>query len=380
MSLIDRYLTVLYLRVVVISFTSLAGVFVVFHAFNNLDELTNYANVTGSFLSACVAYYGPYLLQLFDWTAPILAMMGLLFVLGWLRRTGELTALLAAGIGYQRIARPLLASAVIILVLGLLNREFAMPRWQEVLTLRAQDLGGDIERSLQPCFERGTGILISGKSLRLSEREIVSPAFLLHSDLGEFGRQVAAQRGQWLPAVAGQHPAGYMLSGVHEPARPATLPSAKLGDRIVIYSPSEHPWLKEDQVFVASDVEYDLLRTGGAWKRLASTAELIRRLHHPSIDYGADARVALHYRLLRPFTEFALVLMGLPLVTGRADKNLFVMAGWGLALISAYQLIRLGCLSLGEAGYLIDPIQAAWIPMLVIVPPAVVQWRQTADR
>ena len=53
-------------------------------------------------------YYGPYMLLLFDWTGAIIALIAFLFTIGWLRRTGELTAILSAGISHGRILRPMI--------------------------------------------------------------------------------------------------------------------------------------------------------------------------------------------------------------------------------------------------------------------------------
>ncbi|MEZ6089936.1 MAG: hypothetical protein R3C05_18300 [Pirellulaceae bacterium] len=48
MTRIDRYLLTIYLRTLIICFCSLAGIFVVFHAFNNMEEISSYARREGA--------------------------------------------------------------------------------------------------------------------------------------------------------------------------------------------------------------------------------------------------------------------------------------------------------------------------------------------
>ena len=78
-------------------------------------------------------YYGPYMLLLFDWTGAIIALMAFLFTVGWLRRTGELTAVLSAGISHGRIFRPMIVASLVIVIIQLVNRECVLPGYRDVL-------------------------------------------------------------------------------------------------------------------------------------------------------------------------------------------------------------------------------------------------------
>ena len=150
MTKIDRYILVLFLRTVLICFCSLAGIFIVFHAFTSMDDLVKQGQAEDGLIRVMMRYYGPYMLLLFDWTGAIIALMAFLFSIGWLRRTGELTAVLSAGISHGRIFRPILiASLAIVLIQLRQSRIGAAPlprraddevqryRWRE----RATDLG-----------------------------------------------------------------------------------------------------------------------------------------------------------------------------------------------------------------------------------------------
>ena len=75
-------------------------------------------------------------------------------------------------------------------------------------------------------------------------------------------------------------------------------------------------WLEPDQCFVASNVTFELLTKELTF---ASTAELIAGLRNPSVDFGHQARVDIHARMVRPFLDVTLLLLGLPLVMTREN-------------------------------------------------------------
>ena len=77
--LIDRYVLWTFTRIVVAAFVSFAGLYVVIDAGNNLDELYNFARSQpggkGRYFQVLADYYGPRLLDVFDQTAGLLAML-----------------------------------------------------------------------------------------------------------------------------------------------------------------------------------------------------------------------------------------------------------------------------------------------------------------
>ncbi len=95
MTRIDRYLLVIYFRVLLICFASIAGLMIIVHLFTNLTEFIEYGQQQQSIVKVLFEYYGPYTLTLFDSLSGLLALMAILFAITWINRTNELTALLA---------------------------------------------------------------------------------------------------------------------------------------------------------------------------------------------------------------------------------------------------------------------------------------------
>ena len=64
MTLIDRYLIVLFARVFLVCFLTLSGLLVIAQIFTNLDELIEYGRRRGSLPLALAEYFGPVLLTI----------------------------------------------------------------------------------------------------------------------------------------------------------------------------------------------------------------------------------------------------------------------------------------------------------------------------
>ena len=166
MTRIDRYLIVLYLRVLVICFLSLSGLLIVVHIFTNLDELIRFSEQqNASLATVLVEYYGPYLLWLFERLSGLIALLALLFVVAWLNRTHEFTAMMAAGVTKRRVVRPLLIASAVVILGAAATRELALPAFQDRLDRNPQDLTGDLPRPIKPTFDQDAVALLQGGHL-----------------------------------------------------------------------------------------------------------------------------------------------------------------------------------------------------------------------
>ena len=65
-----------------------------------------------------------------------------------------------------------------------------------------------------------------------------------------------------------------------------------------------------------------------------------------------------------------MLMLGLPLMFSRRNRNVFVSIGICLLAGIAFSIVNLTCQSLGGLG-LLRPTLAAWLPLLVFVPVAV---------
>jgi lipopolysaccharide export system permease protein len=369
MTIFDRYVLKLYVKVLAVWLLSLYGLYVVIDGINNSDEFVAYGKRhAGGILAVVAEYYGPRLLWFFDRTAGLLAMTSVAFVLTLLQRTNELTALMAAGIAPARILRPLLAASILVAILGVTNREFGLPHVRDSLSRNAQDWLGENGRKCTPRYDIRSDVLISGKATYAKDRRIAEPLFRLPPELAAWGRQIVADNAYYQSANR-DRPAGYLLSGVRQPANLEKLSSVSLGDHPVLLSPADTPGLKRDECFVVSVVTFEQLTIGGAWRQNLSSWELFTGIRGQTIEPGADVRLTLHARVVQPLLDMALVLLGIPLVLGRGSRNIFVAAGIGGGLVAGVMVVAMACHALGT-NYLLSATLAAWLPLLIFGPIA----------
>ncbi len=369
MGIIDRYVLRLYVKVLLICFASLTGLFVVIDALNNLDDLLNLGKQHGSFAVVFSEYYGARSLAFFDRTSGLMALVAATFAATSMQRSNEMCALMSAGIPKIRVVSPLLAGATVVALLAATSRELVIPKFRDGLTRDASSmLAGGIE-DLTPRYDRLTDIRLGGKQIDRSQRRIIEPAFRLPQHVHGYGVQLTAREACYHDAQD-DRPGGYLLRGVIQPAHLKKIDSLVIEDQPVILSPRDTPWLEPDQCFVISKVRFEDLAASSLWQTFSPTTELIARLRNPSLDFSADVRVAVHARLVQPMLDITLLMLGLPVVLSRESRNVFFSAGLCVLIVAFFFLVVLICHGLGNS-YLITPALAAWAPLLIFSPLAV---------
>ena len=370
MKIIDRYLLRQFLQTFLICFCSLMGLYIVFDAFTNLEEFLRCKETGGGLLTLMGTFYAFQSILLFNRTAGLLTLVAAMFSVSWLQRHNEMTALMAAGISRIRIVLPIIVAGIVISLLSMANRELIIPRFREQLSRRPQDLVGDVGQDLQPLYDNRTDILIRGKQTFGDQSRIERPNFLLPRLLRDYGKQLVAGNAYYKPPE-GDRPGGYLLVGLRQPKNLAQMPSLELDGRRVVITPRDEPqWIKPGQCFVVSDVNFDQLTGGRTFREFSSTPELIAGLQNRSLDFGADVRVAIHSRITTPLMDVTLLFLGLPLIVARESRNVFLAIGMCMGVVTVFLLVVIGCQQLGSL-YLLDPALAAWVPLILFVPPAV---------
>ena len=369
MTILDRYILRQFVQIFLICFLSLGGLYVVIDGFQHLDSFSTYASEHGSLMGAIAEYYAYQSFDLFDRTSGILAMIAAMFTVTWLQRHNEMTAMMAAGISKLRSIRPILLAAIAVSVLGMLNRELVIPQVRDELTRDTKDLGGSEQRDLEPRFDGQTEIVLGGDKSVAKERRIVKPTFVLPDTLSKYGKQLVAENGYFLDPNA-DHPSGYLLDKVSVPGNINKVSSLRIDGHAIVVTHKDAPWLKPGQAFVVSQVPFELLANGSSWRRYASIGEMVRELNEPSTEPGTDLRVAVHTRILQPFIDSTMLMLGLPLMFSRRNRNVFVSIGICLLAGISFSLVTLVCQSLGGLG-LLRPTLAAWLPLMLFVPVAV---------
>jgi len=372
MHIIDRYLLRQFMQNLLICFFSLMGLFVVIDAFTHLGEFLDCGRESGGIAAFMIRYYAYQSLGFFDLTASMLALMSAMFTISWIQRHNEMTALMAAGVGTGRIVAPVILAAIAVVLVAAANREFAIPKYRDELARRPGDLVGHRLRRFEPRRDNQTDILLSGENSIAKDRQIVKPEFSMPAWLREYGKQLTADNAYYLPRE-GERPAGYLLENVREPKNLDAKPSLFSGGQPILVTYRDAPdWLKTNQCFLVSNLDFDQLTGSSATRDHSSVLQLIERLHNPSQDFGSKLRVLIHMRIVHPLIDITLLFLGLPLIITRESRNVFIAMGLCTAVTTAFMGVVLAMQWLGDnAVYGVNPALAAWAPLIVFVPIAV---------
>lgn len=369
--IIDRYITRAMAHSFVIVFISLAGLYFVFDAFTNIEEFLVHAAEAGGLARVLAAYYGCRMLWFFDATSPVVSMAAAMFAMSWLERHNELTALLAAGVTRWRIARPVLLLAAVVSIAALMNRELCLPQVREAFSRNAQNLRGDRPQPFDARYDHATEILFRGRAAVVDARRIDGPSLLMPPQLGDYGTQIDAGSAVWRPADA-DHPAGWLLTGVTEPADIDRLEPLVAGGRTVIQTRATAAWLEPRQCFVASDVAFEQMIGSTNWSQYSATPDLLRAIRNRSLGVGGDVPLRVHSRFVAPLLDMTLVLLGVPLVLGPVRRGVFIAVGLCVGTTVLFFIVVLGAQALAMQD-ICSPSLGAWLPLLVLAPLAA--WR-----
>ena len=372
MTKIDRYLLFLYSRVFVICFLTLSGLLIVVQVFTNLDEMIAYGKFRGSFIRGLAEYFSPYMLSIYDRMCGVLTLLATMFVVAWLYRTHEMTALLAAGISKGRIIRPIVILSAVLILLAAVSREVLIPKYASMLSKTPQELLGESIRPIRPTEDVEMGLLIAGRNLQPANVTIIQPIFKFLGPAAQVTRQITGFSAKFLIADE-THPQGYLVT---EPkgAEPLAGKNSVVNDQgVFLLLPVDTPWLKPNECFIPSKLEFDVLR-GGAARQFAATSDLIWRMQNQTHYYGADLKVAVHTRFIQPLLDFTQLLIGIPLILSNRNRNLVGMILTCMISFAAFFGISIGLHTLGSSETLLSPATAAWAPLLIFGPIA---WAQS---
>lgn len=375
MTIVDRYLFLLFLKTFLVCFLSFTGLYIVIHLFSNLDELVEISKTMG-WPQLFKEFYVPRIAVLYDKTAGVMTLVAAIFSVSLLQRRREMTAIEAAGITKSRIMRPIFLTALVIIGLTVVNRELIIPRMKEQLVRTPQTMrdAGQVEIVIQE--DLSTGVVLRGDQLFIAEGRITEPVIQL--PVLE-GIKVPRINGKWavLEPASGVHPPGIRIHDLERPEIFESVGSLKSeSGETVLYSPADQDWLGPSECFVACNFNVEQMAFGESLAQFQSTRELVAMLHRPQKWFSHRKQVAVHSRILLPVLDFTLLLLGLPLVIGNIERNVFVSAGVCFWIVAAVQLTTTACHFLGSSNVIQPAALAAWIPVLVFVPFAVIAMRR----
>ena len=376
MTILDRYLLFTFLRIFVVCFLSFAGLYVVIHLFSNLDELAALSEES-SWGELMWAFYSPRMAELFDKTAPIMALVSGIFSVHLMQRNNEMTAIEAGGITKFRALRWVLLAGVVIVGLTVANREYLIPKLKDRLVRTPQNWHdrGTVNMSIHE--DAATGLKIRGNEFLIGENKITEAEVQIPSSVSTELFSIRSQFATLEPANE-YHPAGLYLHQLIKPTSLEDVDSVFVDSQPLIFTPKNHAWLLPRQCFIAVKLSPDEIAYGKQLASYQTTSEMIEGLKKPRTWFGSGANneVAVHARILKPLLDLTLIFVGLPLIISSGERNIFVSSGLGFLVVGGVFLTSIACQTLGSY-HLIEPAAlAAWLPLIIFVPVAALSMRK----
>ena len=231
MQIIDRYLIRQFVRVFVMTFVSLLGVFIIGEFVTNFSEFMDFVIRRRVMDKRCwptTALDSPCSSSWQDTSWPCFAAV---LAVSWMQRNNELTALQAAGISRWRIVKPLIIATAIVAVLGIFNREYAIPAVRDLLVNDIRDLVRKRSEALTPHYDNRTNILFDGDSVSAVTGRIENPHLRLPFAWHPLGFNLRAGQATYQPPT-NDRPPGYLLTDVEPPVDQATSVISDRGARL----------------------------------------------------------------------------------------------------------------------------------------------------
>jgi lipopolysaccharide export system permease protein len=365
MKLIDRWLLLSFLQAWLVCFSSLLSLYVVIDLFGKLDEFLDIAQDNwGQLLVNTGIYYGYQVVLIFDRLNGVIMLLAAMFTVTWMQRNNELTPLLTSGIRLQRVLRPVWMGTLIMLTLGVLNRELLMPIVVERLSHSSVDPQQHQVKSVAGAYEPN-GILIEGRYAVARDQKVGGFTCTVPVRFAGSLVHLQATEAIYLPPGHGPQSGGWLLLNT----RPRELPS---------WPQTPFTTIDSGKIFLKTElVDFERLTRHRNWAQSASTAQLHEELREEGTSRLGLVAVQWHLRLTSPLLALLLVGMGLALLLRDANRHMYVNAGFSLGLAAllyaSFYLSRF----LGESGFL-TPAMAAWLPLLIFGP--ITFWLQSGMR
>lgn len=369
MKIIDKYIFKKFITVFFSCYTSLVGIYVILDLSSKFGDFFSSGSPLVKVLMGLPAFYFINSFVLFDLFFPFLILVAAITTISVMRYNNEIIALLALGVSPGRTLVPVLIGSVLLSSFFTVVREVYMPKQLTRISQKPVDFIKhtdvfDVCRS----FDNKSQISIDGEKILFSKALIIRPSILLRKNLNLYGNRLCACQGIYEESN-GERPSGWLLKGVTFPSELLTKNSLFMPDleQRIIFSPFDTPWLNDDEVFIASSLKPIHLISIENWLQYGSFNELKIAAVDPTFkNESVELAIRIHSRFWRPLTDLIPLLLGVPFVFLRSDRNLFACIVLGILLASGYIATQYLGIFLGNL--LQNATIGIWIPAFLFVP------------
>jgi len=344
-SIIDRYISRIYVRVASVSFLALLGLFYISTFIDRSDKI--FKGVAVSKIGHLLVLMTP---QFVYYVIPIAALLSALVTYGLLARSSELTVMKACGISLYRTALSL-----VVLSLGFSAILFSLEQRLMATANRQADALDDEIRGRK------------AKSLNmLLRRWVVGPDRTIY-----FYGNFDPERNEMLGlTVFKPRPDRWALASETFVRRATFDGKAWTGESGWSQDFSTNPptWTDIEKNPIPGMESPAYFTTAPPDAELMSVGELKRYTEElePSGFNTVPLQVELHRKLAFPFVTLVMTLLAVPFGISAGKHGALYGVGLGIVIALSYWILISAFVAIGKAG-LLTPILAGWAPNILVV-------------
>jgi LPS export ABC transporter permease LptG/LPS export ABC transporter permease LptF len=344
-SLIDRYISRMYLRVAGLSFLALLGLFYISTFIDRSDKVFK-GQASAATIGQLLIWLTP---QFVYYVIPIAALLSVLVTYGLLARTSELTVMKACGVSLYRTAL-----SVVVLSLAFSGVLFALEqRIMAKANRRAEELDAKIKGR-------------APKTLNLLNRRWVvgTDGVFYHYGLFDPGRNemfgltmFAPKRGTWeLDTQTFVRRALYRYN-VWEGEQGWTHDFSKTPPIWTPIAKSPLPGLEPPEYFSKEPPDAQFMTVPELRRYIEEVRVSGFNVTPPSVE--------LQKKLAFPFVTLVMALLAIPFGVGVGRHGALYGIGLGIVIALSYWILISAFVAIGRAG-LLHPLLAGWAPNIIV--------------
>lgn len=351
MSMISRYITATYLKLLGLAVGSFTAIYLVI---DFLEKISRFSQAHGSprHIILFFLYKVP---SIVNQIMPLAVLMATLLTLGILSRSSEIVAMQSCGISLKKIAKPLVVIAFVLSLFTFFSNEAIIPNTSQQLKYIEEVL---IQGKSPSTFFRLNNIWYRENNYILQARLFIPTAWTLKgvtlwqtSDEMRPAKRLEAEEGVWngyywtLKNVVERDISGGKITTTKTVKSMPVPLNLKVGDLKV--------WDKyaEDMGFFKLKRYTDKLRKGG----------------YDATRYQAQ----MHSKLSLPFACLIMAFVGIPFaMRGGRSSGIALGVGLSLGIGFAYFIINAVLISFGQTGVL-PPLISAWAANVIFTLSAI---------
>lgn len=361
MKKLDRYI----IRGLVINYgiamAVMISLYVLLDLFFNMDEFTESQPTVRELLRDVGSFYGYRIFLYFSQLSGIITLFACLVTLARMRRLNELIAVLSSGVSLYRVARPVVAFAIITTGLWVVDVELVIPRIAHKLARDHDDARGERTYSFYFLEDRG-GALVSARQYSPSEHVLKRMLVVRPDADGTFVDAVEAERATWVPPSGGE-PGYWSLERGIERRR-----DRPVGGELALQGDIDHELATR---YVSDLHPYQIeMRQSRSWIRFLSWRQLDELGERLGEQIRARIKQTRAVRVATPLMNLVMLLLGLPFILNRQPGNILLDGAKALLVCGACFLLAFVVQQLGTDGPL--ALLPAWAPVILFAPVAAV--------